>query len=1181
MEGTAAEDKGAKDARSEAANGGTEDSSQWMREDKVVENICSFLILRRVWRLSLCCKPLRAYVMDRFEPEGLTFDSLLLSSLRLGSRKSQGFTALMVTGNSDLSTWLKRILPKIRSLSYYKSYALDEQWRLSQIGTDIDAPLSALPGPSAPGPTTRDAHLSLMDLAVMLLAARQNLVHLDLHANADPGAPLKHWAGIPPLRNCEWYAICPSTLLAPANASKNKTRNPNPNPNLNPNPTSGGDTSSGSALVRKEERPRTFVPCCAAPLSLQSSFFNFEAPDDADDHVLCCQHLERCLYWLGNAIRKTDPRPYSLDKLAKGRYALVSDRAALEFSALKTLRLHPPLFEPNSMSCWSLILLLRAVKFSSFPQLERLELGGDFVLFRADRIEAGLESGSGAGSGAGGSASTSVAGSNTPFATHATASQTVFSPKHLAKILDAELYETENVNILDVKFEDSALWARDVINLLLFGDIPVRERPNFSERRFCHSGSRGLYKQQQRYWRSIFGGTFWTPQSFPKLRELTIAGHWTPWERRAMENCFMGCGVETLELNRAVRDMAEISELLPQMQKVLTSFTRLRRVVLQSVYGTGTLATFQRLVSVIVGRPVIVQTRELILSDKHDIAMEVWVYNRWAVFQRRRKLSDTSLRHLASLDKCSDPQLAGASLSPLSYNRGPEAEPVTSPSPGSNDLSTGLSAASVLTQAREKEKERGETTESDDDRFFAPNCKRKLTLRLAGASTFENDYNRAENLVQKIAASKYRQMKSSELDAPSSPPQPQVSNPQLSIPETSFSESSESAASMKYMIEIGETRGTIDEFGSLLRKYDVAPNRQDALFRMSDIDELAIDIGTYDSSPDSPSLSPEVFDRQTSTVMRFRFPDTLDLLRGGARHIELQYSIPEQPQLRPEAASGSHVTAEGKAEADEGVPGPKRFGRKSGGVKDGEKMALLKQLSGVTEEDDDDDEDAEGAANKTMDGVDESPTRLSSGEERAGDRRRGSFRSSDSSVSDDSSDSGQSEESEGSDGSYDSRGSVESDVSDKKAANIIAEETARGSALRLKAGPEIMRTMAVPSRPFQGVSPSIPAEYAERLRRRVSLNGVRSGSQITSDEAYTWPDSPPEPVATTLSKVSVKLRYPMDDLADRNKREFGPHKEAFRRIQMIRKWFKFNPSFSGPAVKKSLQLNIAPFKLSR
>lgn len=89
-------------------------------------------------------------------------------------------------------------------------------------------------------------------------------------------------------------------------------------------------------------------------------------------------------------------------------------------------------------------------------------------------------------------------------------------------------------------------------------------------------------------------------------------------------------------------------------------------------------------------------------------------------------------------------------------------------------------------------------------------------------------------------------------------------------------------------------------------------------------------------------------------------------------------------------------------------------------------------------------------------------------------------------------------------------------------------------------------------------------------RRSESLGGW-----MYTDKApeYRWPAVPPAPTPTTLQSVHVILRYSML-IEDRAKPKFGKHAEAYRRVQLVRKWLLYNASFAA-APEARIEFRIA------
>lgn len=338
-------------------------------EPRCLHRVLEFLELEQQFRLAQCCRRLWKFLLEEFAPTELQLDSSRCSRLRIGLGRAEGRTNLFLS-NGALCDFLKRICPRITKFKYRKSYALDRSWRSSLLSLDVsDELLKALQLGTAPSPLEHDSHLSLLDMAIALIVMRDNVQELDLTSNLDPGAPTTSWAGLPPLRDCDWYMVCPMAL------ARGKSKVIPPDKEIQPlNLPTVADQS-----LRPLHLP---LNCCAGDNSFEAGALQMVAGGDADDHLICCQAFTRGLYWFTQALRTHDPKPYNESRIALSVNARASVRPHQTFSKLKRLSLSPPDHAPFSKSAWSLICLFRALNFDHFPELEELALLGDFVLFR-------------------------------------------------------------------------------------------------------------------------------------------------------------------------------------------------------------------------------------------------------------------------------------------------------------------------------------------------------------------------------------------------------------------------------------------------------------------------------------------------------------------------------------------------------------------------------------------------------------------------------------------------------------------------------------------------------------------------------------------------------------------------------------------------------------------------------
>eukprot|EP01054_Gregarina_sp_Poly1_P008491 Gregarina_sp_Poly_1__8490@NODE_4_length_26097_cov_247_784211_g3_i0_p6_GENE_NODE_4_length_26097_cov_247_784211_g3_i0NODE_4_length_26097_cov_247_784211_g3_i0_p6_ORF_typecomplete_len515_score83_01_NODE_4_length_26097_cov_247_784211_g3_i02273624280 len=179
-----------------------------------------------------------------------------------------------------------------------------------------------------------------------------------------------------------------------------------------------------------------------------------------------------------------------------------------------------------------------------------------------------------------------------------------------------------------------------MINLYLCGEIPLRDVPNFSARRFTTFATKWAFVDQQRYWRAILEKPgLW---SLPRLRNLTVSGTGTAgsetWQQMIIAHMLPPQStIEVLELARTIRSPAEALQL-PFDAEIInpTKFPVLNCIIVRCVYGVETLAVVQRLFSLWLERPITAQTRELVLADHHRLATEACRLETWMHYQTRR-----------------------------------------------------------------------------------------------------------------------------------------------------------------------------------------------------------------------------------------------------------------------------------------------------------------------------------------------------------------------------------------------------------------------------------------------------------------------------------------------------------------------------------------------------------------
>lgn len=159
----------------------------------------------------------------------------------------------------------------------------------------------------------------------------------------------------------------------------------------------------------------------------------------------------------------------------------------------------------------------------------------------------------------------------------------------------------------------------------------LRDRANFSGRRFHSHAREELFRDQQEYWQPE---SLWNSGSFPCLRYLAVTGLGNEWERRLLQRWFQGCEIEVVELDRLITSPLEGVRLVKLMG--LQMFKKLKRVIVRSVHGTDTLASLQRMLSVCLKRPLIVQSTQLVLSGSLNLKRELDRLDAWRRYQGRR-----------------------------------------------------------------------------------------------------------------------------------------------------------------------------------------------------------------------------------------------------------------------------------------------------------------------------------------------------------------------------------------------------------------------------------------------------------------------------------------------------------------------------------------------------------------
>eukprot|EP01055_Gregarina_sp_Pseudo9_P000061 Gregarina_sp_Pseudo_9__60@NODE_103_length_4267_cov_30_934721_g95_i0_p1_GENE_NODE_103_length_4267_cov_30_934721_g95_i0NODE_103_length_4267_cov_30_934721_g95_i0_p1_ORF_typecomplete_len940_score242_14_NODE_103_length_4267_cov_30_934721_g95_i07713590 len=547
------------------------------RDKRLLRRLYSYFRFKDGWVWGATCKAFWVYTMFEWQPLELALDADLIYWMRYSSNRAGGRSNVFFS-SSPMASFLARICRTLRSLRYEKSYATDDSWRRRVLspnnvaGTeDIRTGVERMSQPDF----IRDSHLSFGDLAVLLLGSCQTLQSLILSVNWDPGAPSTVWLGLPPIRDCEWYILCPKSF-----------------PPLKAEHSTARDTR----LFDHDNRVPGPQPCRAGAANDWTGALRSMNYHDEHDHLKCCIEIDRSINWTGQALRSPLRIMYGDGKAALSSIANPSTRPTLAFSNLKHLTLQPPDGAIYTRSCWALLCLLRGLKLTCFPQLESLALLGDFVLFRQQKAE------------------------------------------HISSL--DEWASSVGKSSFQQPFEDTELWVRDMVNLYLCGEIPIRDVPNFSARRFTTFASKWAFVDQQRYWRAILEQRgIW---SFPKLKKITLSGTATAgsetWQRLVLINMLPpATRIETLELDRTIRSPVEALNLPYNAEAVnAIRFPELQTVIVRCVYGVETLTVVQRMFSLLLERPIVAQARELVLTDHCRIPVEASRLCAWGTYQTRR-----------------------------------------------------------------------------------------------------------------------------------------------------------------------------------------------------------------------------------------------------------------------------------------------------------------------------------------------------------------------------------------------------------------------------------------------------------------------------------------------------------------------------------------------------------------
>eukprot|EP01053_Blabericola_migrator_P003735 Blabericola_migrator_1__3734@NODE_211_length_11365_cov_144_425828_g181_i0_p1_GENE_NODE_211_length_11365_cov_144_425828_g181_i0NODE_211_length_11365_cov_144_425828_g181_i0_p1_ORF_typecomplete_len954_score148_27_NODE_211_length_11365_cov_144_425828_g181_i070819942 len=580
------------------------------KERRALDVLYSYVSFKAGWCLGGTCKALWTYTMFHWQPSHIDLsDPGMLNMVRYSKSRAGGRSNIFFSNRSlPLASFFARVSRTLKGLRYEKTYWRDDRWRRRVLSPEYMAiqeetsDSSSEDGEHTPSkdsteeilkvstintqtkdvrpPFTEDnnvqldTHLSFLDLAVFLLGSSLSLEEATLSCNWDPGAPISLWLGLPPIRDCEWYMLCPSAF-PPVNGLE-----------------CGGPILSSEAQALFDHDQRLPGPLqCVSQLT-----GGVELAADDQDHLGCCKELDLLVLQTGQALRSPVRISYQASKGSLSSLANPSRRPDMALPKLKKLTLQPPSSTIHTRSCWALLCLLRGLKLTSFPGCEELALLGDFVTF-GEKEETGQEQ------------------------------------QHALPLEDKKSLFTLT------SFEDTELWVRDMVNLYLCGEIPIRDSLNFSPRRFLNFATKGAIMDQQKYWR----GTLEEPGvwSFPKLKKLTLSGTNigdTVWQRLVICNMLPPESlIETLELDRTIRSPNDVMEL-PYDNECINNikFPRLSVIIVRCVYGIETLATVQRLFSRWLDREVVAQTRELVLTDLSEFAVEAHRLECWPRYQSER-----------------------------------------------------------------------------------------------------------------------------------------------------------------------------------------------------------------------------------------------------------------------------------------------------------------------------------------------------------------------------------------------------------------------------------------------------------------------------------------------------------------------------------------------------------------
>lgn len=577
-------------------------------ESKILNCLFSHVDLTSGWILGSTCKKLWQYVLYEWEPRQIRFHPRILFELR-HSKSPVGGRSDIWFSNKAFSSFLARVSKNISVFIYQKHYKSDSSWRYHSF--DLDSKLL----PCKPGEFSHeedvesrkpylDTHLSMMDLAIILIASRQSLEILDLTANVDMSNVHNMWYGLPPLEHPDWYLLCPynfpprrrecsGCVMCTKDGEQTGRINlrgrylPTLSMPLTVDPAfdfSQAEVFEPSCadidFIRRDSRIGC-MPRCISNLSLpRPRILGLPEELDPDDHMRCCDGLERLIYFTGMNLSKAESVPWS------GRLT-VTERIPLEFPKLRELYLRSPNFGVKTgnfsmvPTSWQLLCLLRGLQFQEYPNLTKMTILGRLTI----------------------------------------------------PIKEVSVGHTSARELLNGdQFRRSSLFARDMINLYLLGEIPVVDDANFVARRYlraCYS----LYLDQQRFWRSILE-TKWL--STPKLRHFVISGYIDDMKNWPGLPFLAESPIYILEFHRTFNDPTDVWETFGESTAISGKiFPSVRYIWVRKVNGVETLLTIQRLFSVLLGRAIIAQTQKLVINPNNIYTENIRLHN-WVGFYQSR-----------------------------------------------------------------------------------------------------------------------------------------------------------------------------------------------------------------------------------------------------------------------------------------------------------------------------------------------------------------------------------------------------------------------------------------------------------------------------------------------------------------------------------------------------------------